>query len=354
MKKKLLQLLCGKVLLLILAAALHAPQASAQKIQSEKVWTTFHKTPALNLKPQYASYTVEYDLGGLLMSAPPRPALQGLAYEKKDGDLTLLITTKNLYVTKKTFNEYKILGYSCRYTAEYAVEAGYELRDAKTDKVLAVYRKTSGEVSTPTFGSAADLNAYMANAFTGMQIQQLLGQMSRHADFTLNAHDFEAGLTLNSVDGPAPAYASINKAATDLKALLGATAAKTPPARTQVLALAAVWTEQLARVNWTDKKSEINKKTANALLENLCGSALLIEDYAKLNEYVTEFAKHNTGLFGALPLCFEADVSYGGTSPDARIASTATAATASTAQNRETHHVTVWYNDLVADLAPPK
>lgn len=324
-----------------LAAALAVP-ARAQKVQDERLWTTFHKSPILALKPQYATYSLDYDLGSVVMTVDNRPALQGLTYQKADGDLLLRITVKNFYETGRRLVENNSGAYSAYYAVDYKADYGYELRDSKTDQVLASYRNTSGTTTSRAFQAPGALRAYMANNFMGETIRELLAAVSQRADFVLNPHDYKAGLTLNLVDGPAPAYADINKATTDLKALLSSSA---PIDRAQVQALAAAWQQQLGRVNWEDKKSEINKKVAAALLENLCSAALLTEDYPKLGQYAAEYQKHDTSLLRR-PLFFQADMTYGGTSP-------APPPTVVLGRDRNTHR-NVYYHDLAADLALPK
>ena len=327
---------------LALAGLLTLP-AQAQKVQDEKLWTTFHKTPALALKLQYATYSVEYDLGNQVMNVDSRPALQGLTYQKANGDLLLRITTKNLYVTgRKLTTSSTRNGNEAYYTVGYSGEFGYELRDTKTDQVLASYQKTSGVTNTRVFANPSDLNGYMANAFVGEKSRQLLEAMSQRADFMLNPHDYEAGLTLNTVDGPLPAYTDITKATSELKTLL---ASKAPIDKAKLQAAVATWQQHLARVNWDDKKSEINKKVACALLENLCAASLLTEDYAKLGEYAAEYSKRNAGLFSR-PLYFESDMSYGGTAAPLP-------PTIMLGRNL-TNRLSVQYDDLVADVLPPK
>ncbi|MBC6992246.1 hypothetical protein [Hymenobacter sp. BT491] len=292
--------------LLALAGGLAQP-VQAQKVRNEFVWATFHKSPAVSLQP-YASYSVDYDLGNLVMSVPNRPVLQGLTYQKADGDLLLRLTVKSLFVTGRKLNASRTRSGAISqayYTITYKVEAGYELRDPKTDEVLASYHKTNGEVDTRAFDNPSDLNGYMANAFVAEKSQQLLEAMALRADFALNLHDYPVGLTLHTLEGEAPAYAAINQATSDLKAQL---ASKTPVDKGRVQAVAATWVQQLARANWDDKKSEINKKVANALLENLCAASLLTEDYAQLNTYSAEYDKRNSGVF-SYPLTFETNTS---------------------------------------------
>ncbi|OUJ74578.1 hypothetical protein BXP70_07310 [Hymenobacter crusticola] len=324
-------------------ASIAALPAQAQKVQDELFWTTFHKTPSVMLKPKYATYSVEYDLGNLVMNVSTRPVLQGLTYQKSDGNLLLRLTAKNLYVTGRKLNQSSTRNsYEVFYTLNYSGEFGYELRDPKTDEILADYRKTEGVMNTQSFTNMRDLEAYMNNAFAGEKSRQLLESMMRRADFALNPHDYKAGLTLNTVEGTAPAYADINKTTNELKALLDG---KAPVDKAKVQALSTTWTQHLARANWEDKKSEINKRIASALLENLCVASLLIEDYPKLGDYAAEYMKHNAGMFSKPPY-FETDLSYGGTA----VAPPPTIVLGRNVQSR----MNVYYDDLVADVMPRK
>lgn len=197
-------------------------------------------------------------------------------------------------------------------------------------------------------GKLRDLNSYVDNAWVGEFAPQLVNEMGQRADFILNPHDYRVGLTLNTVDGSAPAYGAINKPTAELKALL---VNKTPIDKAQLATMAAVWQEHLAKANWEDKKSEINKKVATALLGNLCAVALLSEEYTKLAEYTKEFAKHNSGMlnlvgnaFNNNTPSFEADPSYSGSNSAPQYA---TLFKRSTEKGKG-----VYYSELMADLEP--
>ena len=333
-------------LLPALAGALAFHPVAAQKIVPEKVLTTYHKTPGVALTPQYKTYSLDYDLGSMMGNVQSRPSIQGLTYTKADGDLALGITVKNVYVSNRKLTENTSNGkYTCSYLVDYSGDWGYTLRDTKTEQPLASFHRTGGQVMTNTFTNQNDLNSYMTNGFVGERIQQLLQDMARRVDFALNPHNFEAGVTLNTIEGSAPAYAAINKATADLKTLLTSDKTKTPTAE-QLKPIVEVYQQELAKANWDDKKSEINRKVANALLENLCSTAILAEDYNKLKEYSTTFSNHNTGLFASSVPYFETDTSYGGTSrvPQASFASVF--------NRNATPHFNVYYNDLVADVLP--
>ena len=326
-----------------------AQAAQAQKIPDEQLWTACHKTPALALAPKYATYSVEYDLGNMVMNVNNRPSLAGLTYQKADGDVLLRITVKKLYITDRKLNESTSNNvYSAYYTLGYSVECGYELRDRKTDQVLTSYHKTGGSEYTQSFKNVRDLNGYVDNAWLGDKAQQLVTQMGQRVDFTLNPHDYRVGLTLNSIEGKFPAYAEINKATTDLKTML---AAKTPIDKNQLAALNAAWEKHLSNANWEDKKSEINKRVANALIANLCATALLAEEYDKLGKYTTDYAKHNSGAFSMISTAmsnnkpsFEVDKSYGG---NGSALPYATLFKQSAEKGKG-----VYFSELVADLSP--
>lgn len=330
---------------------LFALPATAQKIQDHKAWGIYHKSPLLTLKPQYSTYSLDYDFGNTVMSVNNRPVLQGLTYQKADGDLLLRITVKGLFVSgrKITESNNSRTGYSAYYTLSYSGDFGYELRDVKTDQVLARYHKDGGTTTTQAFANRNDLEGYVNNAFVNDKNRQLLNDMSRRADFALNPHDYPAGLTLHTVEGDAPAYAALNKATASVQALLAASP-NTPPDPARLQPLAVVWQQQLAQANWEDKKSPVNKKVANALLENLCATALLTENYPQLGEYAAQYITKNKGLFGDGSLSFLTDVGYGG------LARTpvATFSDFSLRKTNEPERVAVFYDELVADVQPPK
>jgi hypothetical protein len=333
---------------LTLVACLAASPLAAQKIQGDKVWTTYHKTPVATLAPRYATYSLDYDLGSMMGNVQTRPSIQGLTYQKADGDLQLIITVKNVYVSNRKLNESRSNNkYSCYYTVDYSGDWGYTLRDTKTDQVLTSYHRSTGQITTQAFTNPNDLNAYMNNGFVGERVQQLLQSLARRVDFALNPHNFEAGVTLNTVDGSVPAYVAINKATADLKALLVSDKTKTPTIA-QVRPITDVWQQYLAKVNWDDKKSEINRKVASALLENMCVAAILTEDYLKLQEYLADYSKHNTGIFSNSVPFFETDTSYGGTSRQPQTSFSSVFA------RNTTPRFNVYYDDLVADVIPAK
>ncbi|WP_201979724.1 hypothetical protein [Hymenobacter rubidus] len=314
----------------------------AQKVRDEKMTTTFHKSPLLVLAPQYKTYSVDYDLGNMVMNVNTRPVLQGLTYQPTGGDLLLHLTTKNVYITGRRLSESTTNGrYSAYNTVGYNAEAGYELRDAKTNQVLASYHRGGGTTTTQAFNSLRDLNGYLDNAFVSEQARSLLNAMTQRADFVLNPHDYKVDFSLSSVEGEAPAYATINQATTAFKALA---TGGTPVDKEKLLAVTSAWQQQLARANWEDKKSEINKKIGCALLENLCAAALLVEDYAKLGTYAGDYVKYNKGFLNSAPVSFEAETSYGGLAY--------THGTATFLGRDLNTRVRVNYEDLVADMKP--
>jgi hypothetical protein len=328
---------------LLALAGLVAQPAQAQKVQDEVVAATFAKAPLLSLKPQYTTYSVDYDLGNQMMNTPVSPPLQGLTYQKTGGDLVLRFTAKGVYVANRSLQEgTNTSGYYCSYRLTYDGEFGYELRDTKADRVLASQHRSGGMVNTQSFRNVRDLNGYVDNAFVGERTRQELASLLRLADFTLNPHQYQTQLTLNTVTGEAPAYADINKATADLKALLAAGSAPDPA---RLAAVAEVWKQQLARANWEDKKSEVNKKIAGALLENLSVMALLTNDYASMARYAETYAQHRVSTFG-FPVQFKADMSYTGT---------AIPPPATTVLGRDLNKsLRVNYAELAADMQPAK
>ncbi len=331
--------------LLGLGLLLTARPLAAQKTQDEAVWTTFHKTPALALAPRFATYSVDYDLGSMVLNAPSRPALQGLSWQKDGGELLLRITAKSVFVTSRKLHENTTRNgvYSCYYDLGYSVEAGYELRDVKADAGLASYRRNSGSTATRSFAALADLNGYVANAFVGEKTRQLLDEMNQRADFALNPHEYPVAVPLASIEATRPEYAALNQATADLKALLAA-APNAAPDRAKVAALAAAWQQQVAHINWDEKKSSINKKVANALLKNLCATAMLTEDYAHLGEYAANFAQHNKGFFDSSPPDFTTTGAYGGSVSQG-------SSSVYVGHQTETRQ-RVYYDELAADVLP--
>jgi hypothetical protein len=327
---------------LLALAGLAAQPAQAQKVQDEVVAAAFAKAPLIALKPQYTTYSVEYDLGNQMMTTPAPPPLQGLTYQKTGGDLLLRFTTKGVYVANRALQETTSNGYYCSYRLTYDGEFGYELRDTKADRVLASQHHSGGSVNTQSFRNVRDLNGYVDNAFVGERTRQELANLLRLADFALNPHQYQTQLTLNTVAGEAPAYADINKATADLKALLAAGPAPDPA---RLAAVAEVWKQQLARANWEDKKSEVNKKVAGALLENLSAAALLTNDYASMARYAETYTQHRVSTFG-FPVQFKADMSYTGT---------AIPPPATTVLGRDLNKtMRVNYAELAADMQPAK
>jgi len=338
----------GALLLPALGVALLALHpVAAQKVQEIRATTVYHKTPALALAPKYATYSVVYDLGNTTLSTPNRPNLQGLKFQKEGGDVVLQLTLKNLFVTGRKLQASTSRNgvYSGYYAVTYTVDCGYEVRDAKTNEVLASYRKDNGVLYSRTFSVPADLENYMSNAFIDDKGREMLDGICRRADFALNPHDFPVTLTLATVEGAAPSYAGISKAAQDLKHLLE-TSSNTAPDRAQVAALATIWQQQLSNVDWANKKSEINRKVGSALLRNLCATALLTEDYPKLGSWSSDFTNHNTGFFESMPASFVTTTAYGGF--------TSMAPYSTTVNNQLETRQQVYFDELAADVLPKK
>ncbi len=76
-----------------------------------------------------------------------------------------------------------------------------------------------------------------------------------------------------------------------------------------------IWETHLRKVNWENKKSEINKKVGIALIENLCAAYLLMEDYQKLTLAAELSENKNKGLLSDWSdPSFEIDGNYPGPS----------------------------------------
>jgi hypothetical protein len=283
----------------------------SQKVEDSKVWSTFHKSQVVQLKPQYSTYSVEYDFGNMVAPAKEQTDLQDLKLVKNDADLVLKVIVKNLYIGEKTIKEQSVKDkkkyyYQISYKANY----GYELTDRKNEKLIQEYKRKDGSYTTATFDSKNDLDTYVKNAFMADILELLQTRIQKRIQYDLNEQNYDVRLSANSIKGESPAYSEINKAVTEFSGLVADKAAD----KEKLTPVIAVWEKHLAKADWKGK-SEINKKVANALIENLCGAYLLMENYDKLREKAELHENNNAGIFANLnPLMFEIDNNYTGPS----------------------------------------
>lgn len=284
--------------------------ASAQKVSNKKIRTTYYKTPVVALTPKYSSYSIEYDYGDMVVPAGERPHLAGLEYKKADGDLLLKIRVKSVYSADK---ELKLDQSSSKqkayYNVAYKADYGYDLVEKASGEVIAAYKREEGVFSTPSFSSRNEIDIYLKNALVSDLTKYLIEKVNNRVSYDLVPNKYDVRLIANTVEGPAPAYQEINKATTDFMTSLA-----TPEVDKEKLRpLTDVWENHLKKANWEDKKSEINKKVAMALLENLCAAYLLLEDYPKLTLAAELAESKNKGLLSDLStLTFEIDGKYPG------------------------------------------
>ncbi|GAA4360914.1 hypothetical protein GCM10023185_27700 [Hymenobacter saemangeumensis] len=265
-----------------------------------KVWTTFHKTATAPIASKYKTYSVEYDFGTPLLYQPKGPTLGGLNYSKTGGDLLLKITQKGLTTQAGNIERHAVLGGTTNehFTASlsYQGQVGYELIDKRTNTPLVSFKKNEGTDNSPEFAYQADLELYLQEAFADEVAEKLLSMMRKRIDYTLLDHHWSARLGVNLVEGDLPAYQDISRAAVEFERLLSGPAIE----KAKLLPLVAVWEAQLAKADWSNKKAEINRKVANALLGNLCAAYLLLEDYQRLDEKAQVYARENRGVYGVV------------------------------------------------------
>lgn len=283
--------------------------AFAQKIENKKFWTTYHKSPMVALKPAYSSFTIEYDFGDMVVPAGEKPALQGLEYKKSDGELVLKMTVKNVYSNGK---ELKQLGGNrpgVYYIISYMADYGYDLIQKETGTSVASYKRSGGTFTSQSFNSKTELDIYLKNAFVADLTKSLIQKVNKRVEYDLCPGKYEVRLVVNSIDGDSPAYQEINKATSNFTASVSRPETDKESLRSAV----GVWENQLKKANWENKKSEINKKVANALIENLCAAYLLLEDYPKLVAITDLSESKNKGLLSDLftPF-FDIDAKYPG------------------------------------------
>ncbi|MFC5270883.1 hypothetical protein [Adhaeribacter terreus] len=320
----------SKLFLLALAISALTPLAGiAQKVDANKVWSTLKKAPVMKLKPEFNTYSVSYDFGTLPVQAKEKPELQDLKLQEADGDLNLKITFNKLFIVDKTQKTegtvkaparpgtkpqkaegpveppkfYSLVNYMANY--------GYDLLDKKSGTTLYAFKKKNDIFTTPAFNTVSELNTYLKNSLETDLQAHILDKINKRIKYDFAAQNFEVRVAVNSVTGPSPAFAEINKASTDFAAL----ASEKTPSKEAVQAQIAVWEKHLATADWKGKGA-INKKVANALIENLCAAYMLTGDFAKLKEKVDLFEKNNLGAAGnASTLAFEADQNYPGSNP---------------------------------------
>ncbi len=318
----------SKFFLLALAIGALTPLTGiAQKITDNKVWSALKKAPAMQLKPEFNTYSVTYDFGTLPGQAQVKetPQLQDLKFQNSGGDLTVKITLNKLFIIDKTQQtegpkvapkpgakpqkgESAPEGTKYYSLVNYLSNYGYELIDKKSEATVFAYKKKTDLFTTPTFNSAAELDTYLKNSLETDLLAHTLAKINKRIKYDFSAQNFEVRVPVNSITGPSPAFAEINKASTDFAALIS----EKTPQKEAVQPQIAVWEKHLANADWKGKGA-INKRVANALIENLCAAYMLTGDFGKLREKVELFEKNNPGAVAkGSALAFEADQSYPG------------------------------------------
>ncbi|MBO2011372.1 hypothetical protein [Hymenobacter negativus] len=260
---------------------------------------------------RFKTYSVVYDFGGMDMSAGAQPVIKGLEYKAADGDLLLKVTVKGLHIAYRNYlqNDGKTSS-ACHFTLSGKADYGYELIDVRGQNLLAAFHKDGFIQDTPDFPNREALNAYVQGPYIPAKAKLLLDEVLANVAYDLAPHDFHVEMVVNTVEGAAPAYTEISTSANALTTLLTSSSAD----KVKLQPLIAVWEKHLAKVNWDDKKSEINKTVANALLNNLCVAYLLVEDYPKIVTLGRLFDSKNTGVFGKAAPSFRGDETYTGPS----------------------------------------
>jgi hypothetical protein len=283
----------------------------AQKVVDNKVWTTFHKSPKVDLASRFKTFLVAYDFGAMEVPAGAQPTIKGLEYKAADADLLLRVTVKGLYIAYRNYIQHDSkTASSCNYTLSCKADYGYELIDVRGQNMLAAFHKDGFTQATPDFPNRVALDDYVQGPYIPGKAKLMLTEVLDNVAYDLVPHDFHVEMVVNSVEGAAPAYAEINASATTLATLLASSSAD----KAKLQPLIAVWEKHLAKVNWDDKKSEINKTVANALINNLCVTYLLVEDYPKIITLGRLFDSKNTGMFSKAAPSFRGDETYTGPS----------------------------------------
>ncbi|GAA4367972.1 hypothetical protein GCM10023185_40250 [Hymenobacter saemangeumensis] len=247
----------------------------AQKIIDTKTLFTFHKSPKAELASRYKTYKVEYDFGKRPLTPEQAPLLKGLERTEGSADLLLKVKVRSFYIAKRNLLQAGSKeAPTFHYTITYRANCGYELIDLKNNTLLASHRSYGDYEDTPDFKSVGALNDYVDNTYLPKKGDYLLRGVLRRIDYDLNPHDFPIEVVVNTVEGGIPAYGEISKNVAVLSAML----TQPRPDKQQLAPVIATWEKYLLSANWNDKKSEINKPVANALIENLCVAYLLTED----------------------------------------------------------------------------
>ena len=246
----------------------------------------------------------------MVVPAGERPQLLGLEFKKADGDLLLKIRVKSVYSADKELKLDQTGGkQKAYYNVAYKADYGYDLVEKASGEVITAYKRECGVFSTPSFSSKTEIDIYLKNALVSDLTKYLVEKVNNRVSYDLVPNKYEVRLVANTIEGSAPAYQEINKATNDFTTLIATPAID----KEKLRPLTDVWENHLQKVNWADKKSEINKKVATALLENLCAAYLLLEDYQKLTLAAELAESKNKGLLSDLSnLTFEIDGKYPG------------------------------------------
>ena len=315
--------------LVALALSVLTPFAGmAQKIQANKIFTSLKKAPVMKLKPEFNTYSVEYAFGTLPAQPKDTPELQDLKFQISGCDLTLKISIENLFIVDKTQKtegpkvtpkpgakpqkgETAPAGTKFYSLVNYLSNYGYDLIDKQSGAAVYAYKKKNDTFTTPTFNSAAELDTYLKSSLEADLLAHILTKINKRIKYEFGAQNFDVRVAVNSITGPSPAFAEINKASADFAALVS----EKTPQKEAIQPQIAVWEKHLANADWKGKGA-INKRVANALIENLAAAYMLTGDFAKLREKVDLYEKNNAAVSAtSSALTFEADQNFPGSNP---------------------------------------
>lgn len=300
----------------------------AQKIDANRIFTTLKKAPEMKLKPEFNTYSVAYDFGTVPAQAKEKPELQDLKFVESGGDLTVKITLNKLFIVDKTQKtegpkvatkpgakpkkeETAPAGTKFYSLVNFLSNYGYELIDKKSGVTMYAFKKKNDTFTTPAFNSAAELDTYLKTSLEADILAHILTKINKRIKYDFSPQNYEVRVAVNSITGPSPAFAEINKASADFAAAVS----EKMPAKESIQPQIAVWEKHLANADWKGKGA-INKRVANALIENLCAAYMLTGDFTKLREKVDLFEKNNAAVSAnSTMLAFEADPSFPGSNP---------------------------------------
>ncbi|MBC7446554.1 MAG: hypothetical protein H7330_00670 [Hymenobacteraceae bacterium] len=290
-------------LLLLAAGVLLTTGATAQKIEEKDLWTTYHKSAMMPLQ-KYKTFAVEYDFDGASPSTTGAvPVIPGLQLTREaNPDLVLKIFARAVDLsgrTRSSVTRDKIA--RLYYVVTCKGELGYELVEKATNTTLMTRTLRPYSVASKDFVSEGALEEYMEGAFPKEQLRNIIQRVKARVAYELGAQDYRVRVKPSTIETKAAALAELAQTGPALEAAIGET-----PHPEQLQPLIGMWSKHLAQVNWEDKKADVNKKVANALIKNLCAAYLIQENYAGMHEMAKLYADHNKGIFDIQPQ-FEVD-----------------------------------------------